>query len=159
MQKFNFSIGTHFFKKMSKKYFFWRVGDGGRKLIFAIVQMVSLIFCPKLSYKAKIPLINVNKKKPWGVNFFHFLRVQNPYVQNFGFGTGVAASSSRTVWLDEAVQCGFGLCCALPAISLLIGPSYIYLVAEVIRFCQTNLLRKKIDCCSAEGKTYQDGIV
>ena len=87
MNKFNFLIGTHFCKKMSKKYFFWRVG-GGRKLFFTIVQMVSLIFCPKLSYKAKIPLINVNKK---GVNFFHFLRVQNPYVQNFGFGTGVCS--------------------------------------------------------------------
>ena len=29
------------------------------------------------------------QKKPMGVNFFHFLRVQNPYVQYFGFGTGV----------------------------------------------------------------------
>ena len=29
------------------------------------------------------------KKRPGGVNFFHFLRLQNPYVQNLGFGTGV----------------------------------------------------------------------
>ena len=76
-----------------------------------------------------------------------------------GIGATQCASSSRTTQLHEAVQCGFGLCCALPAISLLIGPSNIHLVAEVIRFCQTNLLRKKIDCCSVEGKTYQDGIV
>ena len=30
-----------------------------------------------------------HKKSKGGVNFFHFLRIQNPYVQNFGFGTGV----------------------------------------------------------------------
>ena len=76
-----------------------------------------------------------------------------------GIGATQCASSSRTTQLHEAVQCGFGLCRALPAIYLLIGPSNIHLVAEVIRFCQTNLLRKKSDCCSAEGKTYQDGIV
>ena len=89
LAKGQFFYWNTFFQKNVKKNIFWRVEGGSRKLFFTILQMVSLIFCPKLSYKAKIPLIDVNKKKPGGVNFFHFLRVQIPYVHNFGFGKGV----------------------------------------------------------------------
>ena len=55
-----------FSKKCKKKFFFWRGEGGSRKLFFTILQMVPLIFCPKLSYKAKIPLININRKKSQG---------------------------------------------------------------------------------------------
>ena len=42
-------------------------------------------------------MINVTKKNLGGKLFFYFLRVQNPYVRYFGFGTGMESSGDQVV--------------------------------------------------------------
>ena len=85
----DFLIGTHFFQKNIKKNFAFHAGKGSKNYFFTLDESEPLIFFMFLPHLITRFVLKETEKKAWGVNFFHFLRVQNPYVQNLGFGTGV----------------------------------------------------------------------
>ena len=65
------------------------LGRGQKNYFFTLDESEPLIFFMFLPHLITRFVLKETEKKAWGVNFFHFLRVQNPYVQNLGFGTGV----------------------------------------------------------------------
>ena len=81
----------HIFPKSCQKFFLVvSKGGGGKKIFFHTWDRwaTNIFFISMLTYIHIFAERN-RKKRPRGVIFFQFLEVKNPYVQNFGFGTGV----------------------------------------------------------------------
>ena len=78
----DFLIGTHFFKKNIKNFFAFHAGEGSKNYLFTLDESKPLIFFMFLPHLITRFVLKETEKKAGGVNFFHFLRVQNPYVQN-----------------------------------------------------------------------------
>ena len=65
------------------------LGRGQKIIFFTLDKSEPLFSYMDLSHLITSFVLKETEKKAWGVNFFHFLRLQNPYVPNLEFGTGV----------------------------------------------------------------------